>query len=192
MTPTRNLALIVLLLLSVFAPKSAVGEQVADATYAAQKITDFHDLLIRMMQVSDPMTRAEMVRPQIESLFDIEKIASVSLGRTWRSLETTDRHLCVNRLTDLIVATYADRFKQFSGQSFQTLESRKVANGEVVRTTLNTGKTEVKLDYFLRDGRVFNVAADGVSDLSLPPGRLCTNIENGRLSCVDGPFTTKD
>jgi len=38
----------------------------------------------------------------------------------------------------------------------------------VVRSELLPRDGEpVKLDYFFRDGKVFNVAADGVSDLSL-------------------------
>ena len=40
--------------------------------------------------------------------------------------------------------------------------------GDVVRTRLlREAEADVTLDYFLRAGRVFNVVADGVSDLSL-------------------------
>ena len=104
----------------------------------------------------------------IDAFFDITRIAAVSLGRTWRDLTDTQQTEFVSLLSELVVATYADRFDGYSGQQFVTDEVRAVRTGDVVRTRLlREAEADVTLDYFLRAGRVFNVVADGVSDLSL-------------------------
>ena len=88
--------------------------------------------------------------------------------RTWRDLTDAQQAEFVSLLSELVVATYADRFDGYSGQQFVTDEVRSVRTGHVVRTRLiRETEADVMLDYFLRAGRVFNVVADGVSDLSL-------------------------
>jgi len=68
----------------------------------------------------------------------------------------------------LIAATYADRFDSFDGQRFERLESLAGRRGWVVKTQLVRANGErVNLDYYFNAGSVFNVVADGVSDLSL-------------------------
>ena len=100
--------------------------------------------------------------------FDIARIARFSLGRSWRVLDTNAQETFTNLLGEHIVATYADRFAQFEGQKFDTLGSQTAKGGVVVRTAITPADgAKVKLDYFFREGKVFNVSADGVSDLSL-------------------------
>ena len=61
-------------------------------------------------------------------------------------------------LSTLIVATYADRFDSFSGQRFVTDAVQPARSGVVVQTRLVRSNGEsVTLDYFMRDGKVFNV-----------------------------------
>lgn len=135
---------------------------------ARQRIEEFHAALLQAMRTPDYAARATALQPVIDASFDITRIAAVSLGRTWRDLTDTQQTEFVRLLSELVVATYADRFDGYSGQQFVTDEVRAVRTGDVVRTRLlREAEADVTLDYFLRAGRVFNVVADGVSDLSL-------------------------
>ena len=135
---------------------------------ARQRIDEFHAALLQAMRTPDYAARATALQPVIDASFDITRIAAVSLGRTWRDLTETQQTEFVSLLSELVVATYADRFDGYSGQQFVTDEVRAVRTGDVVRTRLlREAEADVTLDYFLRAGRVFNVVADGVSDLSL-------------------------
>ena len=135
---------------------------------ARQRIEEFHAALLQAMRTPDYAARATALQPVIDASFDITRIAAVSLGRTWRDLTDTQQTEFVSLLSELVVATYADRFDEYSGQQFVTDEVRAVRTGDVVRTRLlREAEADVTLDYFLRAGRVFNVVADGVSDLSL-------------------------
>lgn len=143
-------------------------EQVADlAAEQTAAVVDFHLQLVAMMKLPDHAARAALIEPVVVDLFDMRRIASVSLGRSWRTLTAPEQARFVQRLTELVVATYADRFDNYAGQRFEHVQTETVRDGTVVRTVLHTSRAAVQLDYFLRDGRVFNVAADGVSDLSL-------------------------
>jgi len=104
----------------------------------------------------------------VAMLFDVSRIAKISVGRSWLKLNDDQRRDFKGVLGELIVATYADRFDAYKGQAFRVVGVREVKKGIVVRSELLPRDGEpVKLDYFFRDGKVFNVAADGVSDLSL-------------------------
>ena len=144
----------------------AYADTDADAYQAS--VESFHQVLIDVMQISDQASREEALLASITTLFDITRIASISLGRTWRSMPDEQQEAFTALLSELIVATYADRFDRYNQQHFETHSVTPVKSGFVVQTYLHRPDGDaVTLDYFMRDGRVFNVVADGVSDLSL-------------------------
>ena len=146
----------------------ATGSFADETTLAQENIEKFHATLLSVMTIPQVNEREALLQPQILNLFDISRIAAVSLGRTWRTLSEEQRRVFAELLGQLIVATYADRFDGFSGQQFLTNEVQALRTGIVVRTQLlRESEAPVALDYFLRKGKVFNVVADGVSDLSL-------------------------
>ena len=104
----------------------------------------------------------------IPGFFDIGTVSRITLGRTWRDLDDARKREFRDLLVALIVATYADRFDSFDGQRFERIESLAGRRGWVVKTQLVRANGErVNLDYYFNAGSVFNVVADGVSDLSL-------------------------
>jgi len=148
----------------------SAGPEVREATpeTALARVEGFNLALLDTLKIEQHVAREQRIRPEIRELFDVGRISTISLGRTWRSLDQDQRSTFVELLTTLIVATYADRFDGFSGQQFVTDEVIAVKSGFVVRTRLTRPNNEdVSLHYFVRDGRIFNVVADGVSDLSL-------------------------
>ena len=140
----------------------------ADAAAAGEVVAAFHRALVEVLQTSEHSAREALLQPQITAAFDVHRISTISLGRTWRTLSDEQQTAFIELLTTLITATYADRFDSNSGQRFVTDEVEAVKSGFVVRTRLTRINAEdVSLHYFLRGGRIFNVVADGVSDLSL-------------------------
>ena len=138
--------------------------------YADEKaaIEQFHSQLLLMMALPTQHEREEHIRPSIDQLFDVERIARVSLGRSWRALEADSQQAFVALLREHVVATYAARFSENRGQTFSIEGFKQVRKGVVVQSSISPVDGDaVKLDYFFRDGKVFNIAADGVSDLSL-------------------------
>ena len=161
----RKLGNVILLIGAFCLPGFAWGEV---SLQHQARIEDFHATLIEAMQISDIAAREVLLAEKVSPLFDTQRIAAVSLGRTWRGLSEKRRAAFLDLLSELIVATYADRFDKFSNLKFITEQVTPVKSGYVVQTRLVRSNGEsVKLDYLLRNGRVFNVVADGVSDLSL-------------------------
>ena len=135
---------------------------------AQHQVERLHDTLIRVMQLQDQSAREAALEPVITEVFDVKNIARISVGRTWRTITQDQQHKLVTDLRTLIVATYADRFDSYNQQKFQTEEVLSVKTGPVIKTRLVRVDDEpVSLDYYLRSDGVFNVVADGVSDLSL-------------------------
>lgn len=134
-----------------------------------KQIDHFHNTLLEVMNMpADLESRLVRLNPEIASLFDIKTISRISLGRTWRTLEANDQDTFMELLEQLITTTYAARFDTFNGQIFRTISSQAARNGVVVKTEIERSNGErVQLDYYFRDAQVYNVVADGVSDLSL-------------------------
>ncbi len=133
------------------------------------ELTDeFHDTLIEVLQVGEYAARYVLLEPAVERLFDLQTIARISLGSTWRTLAAEQQAEFIDLLRVSVVATYASRFDKFNDQRFERVETVATRQGWVVKTHLVRRNAErVNLDYYYRDDRVFNVVADGVSDLSL-------------------------
>jgi len=136
---------------------------------AAPAVIRLQDALLEAMRNHGSRGEREVfLAPVVTAVFDLHNIARISLGPTWRELGEPGRADFTARLGILITATYAARFEADKGLSFQILAVDEAPRGQVVRTRLlRPPDAPVALDYFLRDGRIFDVVADGVSDLSL-------------------------
>ena len=135
---------------------------------AGSSVDRFHELLIEAMRTDGFDRRAALLESAVTDFFDLGTVARVSVGPSWRQLAEERRSAFVALMHRLITATYADRFDGYSGQSFVLVDVVSASTGPVVKTLLNRASGEpVNLDYYFRRGKVFNVVADGVSDLSL-------------------------
>lgn len=151
---------------SVFAEQTE--SQTRSAETATANVAAFHATLAAVGKVTDHSAREAQLAPIIAEVFDLRRISAISLGRTWRTLSEAQQDAFVELLNVLVVATYADRFDSDTGQQFVTDKVLAVKSGFVVHTRLlRETADDVSLNYYARNGRVFNVVADGVSDLSL-------------------------
>jgi len=155
----------------------------ADPSAAVAVVERFHESLKAALATDGFEARRALLTAPIESAFDIATIARISVGAHWRELDEGQRAELVRTLADLIVATYAARFDSDNGQTFETVDAHETKPGRtLVRTKLHLkDRDDVSLDYMLReqDGApiIYNVTADGVSDLSLRRAEYSAIIE---------------
>lgn len=138
--------------------------------HSGPAVIKLHTTLLSNMRASlDYQARYKQLQPTVKQVFDSPAIARVSLGATWRKLSGAEQKEFTQVVMNTVAATYADRFIDFNGQKFDVLGEFENRPGRwVVKTVLtkSDGGT-VNLDYYIKGGRIFNVIADGVSDLSL-------------------------
>ena len=152
------------------AAEGEAGEPAAEISeeQVAAKVDAFHQLLIQAMQTPAYADRLAALRPAVGALFDIPTISRISLGRTWRALEESAKAGFQDLLRELVIATYADRFDSYDGQRFERLGTQATGRGWAIKTQLVRANGErVNLDYYFNGDAVYNLVADGVSDLSL-------------------------
>lgn len=137
---------------------------------AAAQVQKFHSALMDSTRLEvDYGKRSALLGEALDAVFDVPRIARISAGASWRKLEPAGQESYTALLRDVIVGTYVSRFDADRGQQLSVLETTEVKPGRhVVRAEiLRPTGARVALDYYLRDNRVFNVVADGVSDLSV-------------------------
>lgn len=137
---------------------------------AVALVERFHDGLIAMMKDElDFAARAERLQEVVRDGFNLTTVSRVSIGAGWRQLEREERSQVRAAIHELIAVTYADRFTSFNEHAFETVGADSSrADRVVVRTRLRRIDGDpVLLVYHVDNGGIFNVIADGVSDLSL-------------------------
>lgn len=141
-----------------------------DEAVVRNKIDQFHAVLTDVMKSdAEFQDRYARLETAIDTTFDMETVSRMSLGTPWRKLETDARKEFSQLMRELITATYADRFDSYNDQQFEITGITEPRPGRwLVRTRLirKSGKPVV-LDYYFKGQQVFNVVADGVSDLAV-------------------------
>ena len=158
-------------------------------TVPSDVVTAFHAALITAMKSSSYEQRLSVVEPAVTDHFQIHTIARISLGRHWRSLNAEDQARFQALLKDLVSSTYASRFKEDNGQVFSITTTETIAtNRNRVKSILETSTETVTLDYQLQqeDGtwRIYDIVANGVSDLSLKRSNYSAMFKKGGLESV--------
>ena len=167
---------------------SAQAQEPAAAAVDPGGVVDaFHAALLAGLDApADFDQRADALRPVLNATFDFSTIARICLGRTWRTLSADAQAEFVALLTDVILATYVSRFDADRGQRFEAGVAEQARPGQwLVRSRILRRDGEpVPLDYYLRGGRVFNVVADGVSDLAVRRADYNTVIKQSGLEAL--------
>jgi phospholipid transport system substrate-binding protein len=152
-------------------------------------VTSFHTALTTAMKAGSYGHRLSVVEPAVIDYFQIHTIARISLGRHWRSLSDEDQADFQALLKDLVSSTYASRFRKDNGQVFSITATEPIAtNRKRVKSILETSAETVTLDYQLQreDGvwKIYDIVANGVSDLSLKRSNYSAMFKKGGLESV--------
>ena len=155
----------------------------------ADVVTAFHAALTTAMKSSSYDHRLSVVEPAVADHFQTHTIARISLGRHWRSLSAEDQTDFQTLLKNLVSSTYASRFKEDNGQVFRITATEAIAtNRKRVKSTLETSTETVALDYQLQQEeghwKIYDIVANGVSDLSLKRSNYSAMFQKGGLLSV--------
>jgi phospholipid transport system substrate-binding protein len=159
------------------ASPSATAEVAADAPLATPAIEKLHGVLLDIMKNADSLGyngRFDRVSPVVGEVFDMQFMASKSVGRHWKTLSPEDQQRWLDLFTKHIAANYAGQFTGYTGEVFETEgEEPSSHDTRVVHTRLVRPSDEpVQLNYRLRkvDGhwRIIDIYLNGtVSELAL-------------------------
>lgn len=128
----------------------------ADGTSPVATISSFYDVLLSTMRDGRTLGfkgRAARLTPAIQRSFDLPLMTRLMVGPQWASLAPAVQQQLVAAFTDFSIATYANRFDDYSGERFQVDPNPSAINGgAIVHTKLVKSDGEpVQIDYLMRD-----------------------------------------
>ncbi|WP_426955024.1 ABC transporter substrate-binding protein [Muricoccus radiodurans] len=156
----------------------------------AEVVERFHALLIELMRDArrlGPRGRFDRLRPAMDTAFDLPAMARIAVGPPWSRMTPEQQRAISQSFAEWSVATYANRFNGFSGESFTTVGASTLQNGDqLVRTSLNrVNDAPVTLSYLMRraqDGtwRIVDVYLTGtISELASRRSEFATVLAQG-------------
>lgn len=114
--------------------------------------------------------REQRFRSLLREHFDLEAIGKWVLGRYWRGATTAEREEYLALFEDLIVKTYANRFKEYTGEQLTIQDAipggddDAIVHSEIIRPN---GAPPIRVDWRVRspDGsyKIVDVIVEGVS-----------------------------
>ena len=160
----------------------------ADTVAAERFITDLGNRTIEILERPD-LTADEATsqfRDLFSSNFDIPTIGRFVLGRHWRAASPAQREEFLELFRELIVETYARRFTEYSGQSFQVAGSREISERDSMVSTAiiaADGRTVATIEWRVRerDGRqrIIDVVVEQISMGVTQRGDFAAVIQRG-------------
>lgn len=155
----------------------------------ASVIDAFHAALLDTMRNAralGPRGRERRLRPAMQAAFDLPAMTRIAVGPPWTSASEPERQALVAAFSDWVVATYANRFDGYAGESFTPgAETASRAGDWLVRTQLlRPNDAPVQLNYLLRGGegrwRVVDIYLNGtISELASRRAEFTTLLRDG-------------
>ena len=149
----------------------------AEASSPAAMIETFHAGLLQIMKEAKTLGfegRIERLAPLMGDTFDLDFMASKTVGRHWKKLSEEEKGEWAETFARFTTANYAGRFTGFTGEEFVTLGVEDAARGtrNVLTKIVVPDGDDVLLNYRVieRDGewKVIDVYLNGtVSELAL-------------------------
>jgi len=190
----RSMSSVVLLLVFWLAPVVAEDSDPADNSASPEQIVErLEQTLIDNMRSAPELdydARYQRLRPLIDEIMAVERMARFLFGRDWREFDADLRQAFSEAFLDLSAATYASQFSDYNGERFDAVEvQRQAEDRALVRRMLTTGSgRKVAFDYLMTpdDGqwRIVNIVTDGVSDLALKRSQYRRILEREDFAAV--------
>lgn len=153
----------------------------------AEVVEHFHAALLGLMRDAQRLGvrgRNAQLTPVMNQAFNLAAMTRIAAGANWARLSPEQRSALTEAFQRWSIATYAARFDGYSGETFQTLGTQTLANGDsLVRTRLNrTDGEPVVLSYLLRGEppRIVDVYLTGtISELASRRAEFATLLREG-------------
>jgi len=130
--------------------------QASAASPASESIAGLNAKFLDVMKNGEALGytgRYKALEPVLGQTFDFSEMTRVSTGRYWNEMTDLQKQVLVDAFTAYSVATYASRFKSYSGQKFEVLGEEPGPRKSVrVNNQIITGSGEpIRIDYLMRD-----------------------------------------
>ena len=136
---------------------SAGRPSLAADTGPAGAIAAYHAGLLSVMKQAKSLGysgRVQALAPMIGKAFDLPYLSRRIIGsKAWRTLTDGDRQAYVSAFSRLTVATYASRFKGYSGEKFVTAGTQKIGGKYVLVKTdvVKSNGGRIALNYLMQN-----------------------------------------
>ncbi|HEX6000676.1 MAG TPA: ABC transporter substrate-binding protein [Hyphomicrobiaceae bacterium] len=152
-------------------------------------IDGLHRALIQVMKQGKQLGlkgRYDKLAPVLFKAYDVPLMARIAVGASWDSMPPSQQARVVDAFSRMMVATYASRFDEFSGERFeilQTLEQPPASKIIKTRVTQSNGKA-VSLSYLVRlvgaEWKVVDVFLNGtISELASRRAEFTAILKSG-------------
>lgn len=194
---SRRLFLLAPGLLALATP--ALAQSSGAQAAPADVVERFHTALLGIMRDAQRLGargRYERLMPVMSQAFDLAAMTRIATGSNWTSLPPDQQTALSEAFTRWSIATYASRFDGYSGETFTTIGTQSLANGDtLVRTRLNrTDGEPVVLSYLLRGTppRIVDVYLTGtISELASRRSEFSALIREGGVPRVMHELETR-
>jgi phospholipid transport system substrate-binding protein len=127
----------------------------AEADPAVAPIRSFYDVLLANMKQADQLGvqgRYDKLAPVIRATFDLDAMTRIAVGPEWTAIPPEQQKALLDSFARMTIATYANRFDGYSGESFEVDPETVSRNtGRIVRSRLLRPKEDpVTLNYLMR------------------------------------------
>lgn len=123
---------------------------------AVATVSAFYDTLLHAMKGGKQLGfagRRDLLAPAVTRAFDLPLMTRITVGPQWANMSTDDRQKLVSAFSDYSIATYANRFDDYSGEKFDVSPQAASSTGGdvIVHSKLVPGSGDpVELDYLMR------------------------------------------
>jgi phospholipid transport system substrate-binding protein len=126
------------------------------ATAASESIAGLNAKFLDVMKNGETLGyagRYKELEPVLNQTFDFGEMARVSAGRYWNEMTDAEKRALVEAFTAYSVATYAARFKSYSGQTFEVLgeEPGPRKSVRVNNQLVRSNGEAIRIDYLMRE-----------------------------------------
>ena len=130
--------------------------QASAASPASDSIAGLNAKFLDVMKQGDTLGYAGRYRelePVLSQTFDFSEMTRVSTGRYWNDMTDSQKQVLVEAFAAYSVATYASRFKSYSGQKFEVLgeEPGPRKSVRVNNQIIISSGEPIRIDYLMRD-----------------------------------------
>jgi phospholipid transport system substrate-binding protein len=175
--------------LAAFAALAPTGASAQGSASPTAHIDGLHRTLIEVMKQGKQLGlkgRYDKLAPVLFKTYDVPLMARIAVGTRWDTMPPSQQARVVDAFSRMMVATYASRFDEFSGERFeilQTVEQPPASKIVKTRVTQSNGKA-VSLSYLVRlvgaEWRVVDVFLDGtISELASRRAEFTAILKSG-------------
>ncbi|GAB6053265.1 hypothetical protein JCM17960_20850 [Magnetospira thiophila] len=189
---------IAVLALALLWPNLAARAEIAGPEQIIEK---FHGILLEAMQnafAEDVTARYARLAPAVEAAFDFPFMVQIAVGESWSSATDQQRQALTVAFGRMSTATYASHFNGYSGETFETLDTRDGPKGtRLVETRIvspDGGHTDLTYVMHPADDhwRIANVILEkGISQLAVHQSEYAAILRQGGVDKLIHALTAK-